>query len=400
MFAVASTFVAFCSPASAAGVQRVEAERLHVAHASGHVVRDASASGRRALVLVGARSARARVRVRASSRLTVVVRADSCGGAPRLVVTIDGARLVSTSVTARRWARVAATATIDAGAHPITLRLANPHRSSRCRRGLRVDRLVFGAPPAAVGGGGGGGGATPQPPAAARWIPGPRTTWQWQLTTPVDQSVDAQMYDVDLFDNPATVVAALHAAGRHVVCYIDVGTYEPGRPDSGSFPAAVIGNELPDWPGEHWLDVRRLDVLGPILGARFDLCKQKGFDAVEADNVDAYANDSGFPLTGDDQLRFNRFLADAAHQRGLSIGLKNDLEQVSALQPAFDWAINEQCFQYSECSSLQPFVQAGKAVFEVEYSLSTASFCPQAQAGGIMAMRKNLSLDAVRQPCW
>jgi hypothetical protein len=236
--------------------------------------------------------------------------------------------------------------------------------------------------------------------AAARWIPAPRTTWQWQLTTPVDLSVDARMFDIDLFDTPASVVRRLHRRGRHVVCYLDAGTLEPGRPDRGAYPAAVIGRELPDWPGEHWLDIRRLDVLGPILERRLDLCRSKGFDGVEPDNVDAYANDSGFPLTGRDQLRFNRFLARAARARGLSVGLKNDLDQAAALEPDFDWALDEQCFQYQECDRLRPFVRAGKAVFVVEYELPTARFCARANRAGLMAMRKRLALGAWRRPCW
>ena len=80
-------------------------------------------------------------------------------------------------------------------------------------------------------------------------------------------------------------------------------------------------------------------------------------------NVDAYANESGFPLSAADQLTFNRFVATAAHVRGLSVGLKNDLDQARTLQPHFDWALNEQCFQYDECERLKPFVDAGKAVF-------------------------------------
>ncbi len=140
-------------------------------------------------------------------------------------------------------------------------------------------------------------------------------------------------------------------------------------------------------------------MLGPILERRLDLCKAKGFDGVEPDNVDAYANRSGFPLTGADQLRFNRFLAAAAHARGLSIGLKNDLEQADVLEPQFDWALNEQCHQYDECNLLTPFTRAGKAVFVAEYDLDAASFCPQARAAGLMAMRKRLALDAWREPC-
>ena len=119
---------------------------------------------------------------------------------------------------------------------------------------------------------------------------------------------------------------------------------------------------------------------------------------MEADNVDGYANDSGFPLKAADQLRFNRFLAAAAHARGLSIALKNDLDQVAALEPDFDFALNEQCFQYDECDRLRPFVAAGKAVFVAEYERS--DFCARARAAGYMAMLKRLELDALREPCW
>jgi hypothetical protein len=241
------------------------------------------------------------------------------------------------------------------------------------------------------------------PPAASAsarpWVPAPGTTWQWQLSGRVDRSVKAEMYDIDLFDTSAATVASLHRRGRHVVCYLDAGTYERGRPDAASFPAAVLGADVEGWPGERWLDIRRLDVLGPILERRLDLCRHKGFDAVEPDNVDAYANDSGFSISAADQLTFNRFVAAAAHARGLSVGLKNDLDQARALQPDFDWALNEQCFQYHECDVLKPFARAGKAVFVAEYRLSPRVFCARARAAGYTAIRKRLRLDAWRQTC-
>jgi hypothetical protein len=162
----------------------------------------------------------------------------------------------------------------------------------------------------------------------------------------------------------------------------------------------VLGDAVSGWPDERWLDIRRLDVLGPIMEKRLDLCRAKGFDGVEPDNVDGYSNGTGFPLSAADQLAYNRFLVSAAHARGLSIGLKNDLDQVAELQPIYDWALNEECFANSECQLLQPFVQAGKAVFNVEYGLDPASFCPQARAMGFMSMRKELALDAARTPCW
>jgi hypothetical protein len=244
--------------------------------------------------------------------------------------------------------------------------------------------------------------ATPVPPTIPPgiWQPALTTSWQWQLSDlPVDQSVDVAMYDIDLFDNDAGVVGSLHAQGRKVVCYMSAGSWESFRPDADQFPASVKGNVLAGFPDERWLDVRRIDLLAPIMEARLDLCRAKGFDAVEADNVDGYANSSGFPLTYQDQLAYNIFLANAAHARGLSIGLKNDLGQIGDLLPYFDWALNEQCFQYDECDLLLPFINAGKAVFTVEYALAPNQFCGQANAMNFNALKKRESLDAYRVAC-
>jgi glycosyl hydrolase family 114 len=236
-------------------------------------------------------------------------------------------------------------------------------------------------------------------PAGSWWRPRAGLTWQWQLSGPLDRGVSAEVYDVDAVNTSAEDVAALHAAGRKVICYVDAGSYEPGRPDAGRFPAAVLGKELDGWPGERWLDVRRWDVLEPILAARFDTCRQKGFDAVEPDNVDGYQNESGFPLTASDQLVFNKRLADLAHKRGLAVGLKNDIDQVAELQPHFDFAVNEECMQYDECDPLRAFVAAGKPVFHVEYAQESGGFCPRAKALGFSSMRKRLDLDAWRESC-
>jgi hypothetical protein len=230
------------------------------------------------------------------------------------------------------------------------------------------------------------------------WAPDPVTTWQWQLQGEIDPSVDVQMYDVDGFETSSSTVEELHDAGRSVVCYLSAGSWENWRPDADDFPESVKGASN-GWPGERWLDIRRLRVLGPIMQARLDICAAKGFDGVEFDNVDGYQNRSGFPLTGADQLRYDVYLANEAHRRGLTAVLKNDLGQVRDLLPYFDAALNEQCFQYDECNRLRPFVTAGKAVFTVEYKLELGEFCPKAADLGFTSMRKKLSLRAWRDPC-
>jgi hypothetical protein len=231
------------------------------------------------------------------------------------------------------------------------------------------------------------------------WTPALNTSWQIQYSGAIDTSLNVQVYNLDGFETPKATIAALHARGIKVMCYISAGSYENWRPDAASFPPGVLGNPLDGWPGERWLDIRQIGILKPIMEARMNMCKAKGFDGIDPDNVEGYANNSGFPLTSQQQLAYNIFLANAAHSRGLGIGLKNDLGQVNALVGYFDWQVNEQCFEYNECSLLLPFIRAGKPVFNIEYNLTAAQFCPQANAYNFNSLRKRLALDAYRQAC-
>ncbi|MER6996809.1 endo alpha-1,4 polygalactosaminidase [Streptomyces sp. NPDC000410] len=236
-------------------------------------------------------------------------------------------------------------------------------------------------------------------PDRPRWQPRPGTPWQWQLNGRADPAAaDVPVYDIDGFENSAADVARLHRDGRKVICYVNAGAWEDFRPDHADFPAGVRGRPN-GWDGERWLDIRRLDVLRPLLEKRFDMCRDKGFDAVEPDLMDAYLNDTGFPLTAAHQLAYNRMIARIAHDRGLAVGLKNDLPQIPQLVRDFDFAVNEECAQYDECARLTPFIEADKAVFHVEYALSTPEFCDEARRLGLSSMRKRLELDRWRQPC-
>jgi len=234
----------------------------------------------------------------------------------------------------------------------------------------------------------------------AWWQPEPGTTWQWQLSGEVDTSLHVDMIDIDLFDTPADLIDELHESGHVVVCYFSAGSRENWRPDTADFPPEVVGKKMQGWAGERWLDIRRNDELASIMIARLDLAVEKGCDGVEPDNVDGYQNRTGFPLMADDQLAYNIWLAEQAHRRGLSIGLKNDLDQVKELEPYFDWALNEQCFEYEECEKLLPFVGAGKAVFGVEYYLDVDEFCDQANAMNFSWLRKELVLGVWGEACW
>jgi hypothetical protein len=254
------------------------------------------------------------------------------------------------------------------------------------------------------------GGDDPRGPDAALgvwWQPAPGTSWQWQLAGTIDTSLDVVMYDVDLVATPDRVLEQLRADGRRIVCYFSAGSHESYRDDLGGVPAEAIGNQLDGWPDERWFDIRHPAVRA-VMRARLDVAVARGCDGVEPDNVDGYDNDSGFPLTAADQLDFNRFLAGEAHARGLSIGLKNDLAQVEDLVGDFDWALNEQCFEYEECAALAPFIAAGKAVFTAEYPDEERTetlpqvadrVCDDANRLNLDTLVKNLALDAERIAC-
>lgn len=240
---------------------------------------------------------------------------------------------------------------------------------------------------------------TPTPTEADWWQPSPGTSWQWQLSGEIDTSFDVEMYDIDLFEAPQSVIDELHDDGRIVICYFSAGSWEDWREDAGDFPDDILGEQLEGWEDERWLDIRQIDALAPIMETRLDLAMAKECDGVEPDNIDGYANGSGFALNEQDQLNYNLWLAENAHERGLSIGLKNDLDQIPELVAAFDWALNEECFYYDKCELLLPFIRAGKAVFGVEYELDHSEFCTQANDLNFDFLKKNWDLDAWREAC-
>ncbi len=234
----------------------------------------------------------------------------------------------------------------------------------------------------------------------ARWVPHQRLTWYWQLQGKLDNSLPVAAYDIDGFDNPASEVAALHKAGKHVICYIDVGTWERWRTDANRFPRSVLGASN-GWPGERWLDIRQRSVLEPIMRSRFQMCARKGFDALEPDNMDAWENNTGFPITAAQQLAYNEWVAKEAHALRLAVFEKNDPLQARTLEPYFDGMLDEQCNEYSQCSLTAPYLTANKPVLNAEYNLSPAEFCAADNAAGIMGARFHPDLDGrFYQPCW
>jgi hypothetical protein len=233
------------------------------------------------------------------------------------------------------------------------------------------------------------------------WQPTAGLTWQWQLTGKLDLDLQTDVVDIDLHVG-RSVVDYYHDKGTQVICYISVGSYENWRPDVDQFPNEVLGKKYEGWSGERWLDIRRIDLLAPIMLARLDECASKGFDAVEPDNMEIYTNDTGFPLTYEDQLRYAFWLAEESHKRGLAIGQKNAPDQTKDLVEVYDFAITEDAFYYAWAEDMLPYIQTGKPVFAAEYTDLPGDFeeyCRQSQELGFSTILKHRDLDAWMETC-
>lgn len=212
-------------------------------------------------------------------------------------------------------------------------------------------------------------------------------------------------WDYDLYDAPASTISAFKNKGHPVICYFSAGSWEKWRPDADDFPKAALGKALDGWPGEKWLDVRNTAVRN-IMKKRIALAKQKGCDAVDPDNMDGYGNDTGFDLTEADAVDYLKFLAQTAHDEGLACSLKNAGDIIPRVVDVADFSVNEQCVKYSECDLYQPFIEANKPVFHIEYTAkdpAPSNFvkksCENNNAKGFSTVIKHLNLNAWTTNC-
>ncbi|PYI01132.1 hypothetical protein BO78DRAFT_25251 [Aspergillus sclerotiicarbonarius CBS 121057] len=271
-----------------------------------------------------------------------------------------------------------------------------------------------------LGGGGGeeeGGGETTPPTSSgnytsAKWNPTAGTTWQIELLYPLnDTSVDVEVYDIDLFDNNRSTITTLQKAGRKVICYFSAGSYENWRPDKDEFKKADLGKALDGWPGEKWINISSPSVRSIML-ERLELAKNKSCDGIDPDNVDGYDNSNGLGLTQADSIDYMNWMANEAHARNMSIGLKNAGAIIPSVINNMQWSVNEQCAEYEECDTYAAFTQKNKPVFHIEYpkgddtnnnlSVSSSqkdSACTFTGSGNFSTVIKNMDLDNWIETC-
>ena len=250
--------------------------------------------------------------------------------------------MLSERVTSRRWTTLRASASVLAGRRTLAIRVAG----TRCRRALRVDRHQR-----------------------------RRRHGRADDLDPVphdDLAVAAERDDRHLGRRPDVRRRPLRDAAtgrRRAARQGPAGGLLPERrlvrardaPTPTGFPPEVLGEPLDGFPDERWLDVRRLDVLGPLLEARMDLCAREGLRRRRGRQRrrlrQPHAASRSPPTTS---CASTASWPPRRTRAGSRSALKNDLDQVAALEPDFDWALNEQCFQYDECERAEAVRRRGQ----------------------------------------
>jgi uncharacterized repeat protein (TIGR01451 family) len=244
----------------------------------------------------------------------------------------------------------------------------------------------------------------PPAPGTINLPPTGKIGWDWQIGASGDSNVTipngVTLLDLDGFNISASKISSLKSQGIYTVCYLDVGSWEPGRPDSDQYPAYLKIKKDPDWPAEYFLDITDVwkpnSVLATILRNRFKMCADKGFDAIEPDNLQNDENAKGL-ITLQEQIDFNGWVADTAHEYNLAVFQKNGPDKIllkdktgKMMVEKFDGILNEECQQYTECAPLAEYVKRGKLALNTEYSQTLN--CTTSNTYTINSIRKDLGL--------
>lgn len=168
------------------------------------------------------------------------------------------------------------------------------------------------------------------------------------------------------------------APGTYGICYVNGFQTQPEAADAwlDDHPSAVLRDDDgdpvsdPGWPDEMLLDTstaaKRAEIVR-VLTASVARCADRGFDAVEFDNLDSWTRSHG-ALTRADNLALAAALVRVGHEHGLAVGQKNtpQLGASGRKTTGFDFVVAEECAHYRECSA---YTKAyGAHVIDVEYA--------------------------------
>jgi predicted xylan-binding protein with Ca-dependent carbohydrate-binding module/glycosyl hydrolase family 16 len=150
-------------------VATIEAETMSLPGGTGQAIDDANASAGKALLIWSNASATATAAINVPvTKVVVRARGESCQGAPRMVVNVNGQNVLSKRIYATAWTDYTINLSLPAGSHALKVSFNNDNwMPNVCDRNLLVDTISFrgdvSQPPPPAGG------ATPPPGYYVHW---------------------------------------------------------------------------------------------------------------------------------------------------------------------------------------------------------------------------------------
>ncbi|MFI0814781.1 endo alpha-1,4 polygalactosaminidase [Streptomyces sp. NPDC021098] len=193
------------------------------------------------------------------------------------------------------------------------------------------------------------GSSTPAKKTADIELPPVGAAWDYQIGGAYTPPKGVEIVSRDRADDPAP--------GLYNVCYVNAFQTQPDE----KWPSRLLLHDAkgkvvedPEWDGESVLDITtraKREEAAERVGAWFEECAEKGFDAVEPDNLDTFTRWPGL-LTADQATAYVSLLSKRAHALGLAIAQKNTGPLASRrAATGLDFAVVEECGRYDECGA-------------------------------------------------
>jgi hypothetical protein len=211
------------------------------------------------------------------------------------------------------------------------------------------------------------------------------------LAPPVNAKFDYQIGGDYPLPHGASVVSRDWFSGSadaraYSICYVNAFQTQSDEErmdrldEKSNWPRDLVLERLgddPKWGGEYLVDLSSADKRARAAAwvqPMIQTCADKGFKAVEYDNLDSWTRFDGTPVEGRvpfgkrQAISYAELLTDRAHALGLAVAQKNTLDlnrRQARMRIGFDFAIAESCGRYSECQDYRALYR--DHVIAIEY---------------------------------
>lgn len=232
---------------------------------------------------------------------------------------------------------------------------------------------------------------------------------------PLDVDLDYQLGGAYRPASNVGVVTRDWYSGRpmrrgYSICYVNAFQTQgdiPGieRPDEqGNWPRRLVlwrAGQDPNWPGEYPIDIRtpaKRKRAANWVRQMVQTCADKGFDAVEFDNLDTWTRFGDIegvrtPIRKRHAVLYARRLVRHAHSLGLAVGQKNSsllTARQSLDRIGFDFVVAEQCGTYRECHRYTRVF--GNRVLAIEYDTESFAYTCNEIGGQVAVVLRDVLL--------